>query len=503
MIPTQKLSARADMSEREQAISKGPSPGSMLRSFSKDRRGSVAIIFALMIYPVLMLVGFGVDFSRTLAVRVRMQTIMDAAALAGARAAQTAATSEILAKADEAAKAYFNAQDIGSVVPGSKSLGALQANSAKTEFTWEAQAWIQTPFMNAASMLVNKAASPAAAGISQCSQSWWSCQQVKSTAAALLQSGKGDSSIEVSIMLDITGSMGGNKIADLKLAAKDAVDILVWADQSKATSRVALVPFAEDVRLPTLAAFQKAVGTSNVSTATSGTGLKYASVTTTNKDGETKTKKYYQPKDQYCVVERPGTNKYSDITPNATNGYSLPRRFSKSDDECDVPSAAAIQPLTSNKTTLNTKIDALSVVGATAGQIGTAWAWYTLSPDWNDLWDADENKPKAYGTEKLKKIAILMTDGDYNTQYDQYGVKTSGSGVNGDADQQAPQLCTGMKAKNIEVFAVGFMVSSDAETLLKNCATDISHYYAASNGEALRMAFRDIALKISTLRLSK
>ena len=62
-------------------------------------------------------------------------------------------------------------------------------------------------------------------------------------------------------MLDITGSMQGQKLTDLKSAAGDAIDILIWADQSKYTSKVAITPFAQDVRLPTAAAFQVATGT--------------------------------------------------------------------------------------------------------------------------------------------------------------------------------------------------------------------------------------------------
>jgi hypothetical protein len=54
----------------------------------------------------------------------------------------------------------------------------------------------------------------------------------------------------------------------------------------------------------------------------------------------------------------------------------------------------------------------------------------------------------------------------------------------------------------IEVYTVGFQVSSAAKTFLTNCATDSSHYYDATTEDALKAAFRDIALKISTLRLT-
>jgi hypothetical protein len=59
-----------------------------------------------------------------------------------------------------------------------------------------------------------------------------------------------------------------------------------------------------------------------------------------------------------------------------------------------------------------------------------------------------------------------------------------------------------MKAKNIEIYTIGFQVSNNARAFLKTCATSEAHYYDATSGEALRMAFRDIALKISSLVLS-
>ena len=56
-------------------------------------------------------------------------------------------------------------------------------------------------------------------------------------------------SIEVSLMLDITGSMAGQKLTALKTAAKDLVNIIVWPDQSEHTSKVALVPYSMGVNV--------------------------------------------------------------------------------------------------------------------------------------------------------------------------------------------------------------------------------------------------------------
>ena len=54
----------------------------------------------------------------------------------------------------------------------------------------------------------------------------------------------------------------------------------------------------------------------------------------------------------------------------------------------------------------------------------------------------------------------------------------------------------------IEVYTVGFQVSSAARAFLTSCATDAAHYYDATTEVALQAAFRDIALKIAALRLT-
>ena len=57
---------------------------------------------------------------------------------------------------------------------------------------------------------------------------------------------------------------------------------------------------------------------------------------------------------------------------------------------CTVPSGSEVMPLTSDVDALKAKINGLSASGGTAGHLGTAWAWYTLSPNWASLWPTAE-----------------------------------------------------------------------------------------------------------------
>ncbi len=497
----------------------------ILARFSTDKRGSTAIMFGLLLMPVMLLTGMAVDFSRMVTVKARMQTAIDAAALAGARAAQTPQsgnTTSLTTLAQNAATSYYNAIPMPFVA--SKTLSTVTADTTQTTFSWTATSYVKTPFLSVAAMITPRAADTAAP--SGCTSSGWVCQKVITTATTSIQAGGNNIgySIETSFMLDITGSMAGQKILDLQSAASDAVDILIWADQSKQTSRVAITPFAQDVRLPTASAFQLATGVAPTNVTCNGTTSGNNSSGNAIGKGDNCGNRSYTFKkytSELCVAERPGANKYTEAAPSTTNGFLMGVwLYTGWGASCDVPTGAVATPLTTDKVALHNLIANLQPSGGTSGHLGTAWAWYMLSPNWNSLWPT-ANAAAAYDTAynintkvgdptkvKLKKIAILMTDGDYNQEYTAGGVMDyfGGNPVNDTSSNQAIALCTNMKAQGIEVYTVAFSagggLSSAAQTLLTNCATDTSHFYNAATGAALSAAFRDIALKISTLRIT-
>lgn len=441
-----------------------------LSDFGADSRGGVAIIFGLTIFVLCVMIGLAVDYARF--VNARSQTIeaTDAAVLAGARALQTNGGNQTAAV--KVAETYYQqaTKDRIPVVPQSDSIDFAVADNG-TAMVASGNARIATPFVHLAFL---------GTGTMQ-SLPLLHADGSDYSKAVLAVGGNGQTNLEVALMLDVTGSMAGQKLTDMKSAATDLVNIVVWADQSQYTSRIAVVPFTEDVRLPA-SAFKLATGYTKSTTST-------------------------------CVVERTGTQKYTDAAP-AVGQYSLVHSSSssKTSPTCDLPSSGQAIPLTSDKPTLLNKISGLQTAKSTAGHIGTAWAWYMLSPNWASLWPAS-SAPAAYGTAKLKKIAVLMTDGEYNIQYTSKGVDDGSSSLtycpnaaNGVCSSaQAKQQCTAMKAKGIEIFTVGFQLggSQIAIDTLSSCATDANHFYNSSTGDALKAAFRDIALKISTLYLSQ
>ena len=216
-------------------------------------------------------------------------------------------------------------------------------------------------------------------------------------------------------------------------------------------------------------------------------------------------------RDGKCATERSGSQALTDVLPNGTtNQFGT---FYDSNGAC-TPSSGVVMPLTNNKTALKTAIDAYQASGNTAGPLGTAWAWYMLSPKWASKLPS-VSAPAPYemmsqlnsrGQPTLRKIAILMTDGEYNTEYCTNGVATAYASCSvSSSNTQARNLCAAMKATGITVYTVGFQMPSSGSsvTTLQNCASDPSKYYNAEDGDALRQAFRDIALQISTLHLTR
>lgn len=492
--------------------------GEPCQSFASDDRGSVAILFAFIIFALCLFVGGAVDFARWAQARHQTIAAMDAAVLAGGRMLQL---NESVETAREVALKYYveNTKDRAPVIDDTITFDATDDNTA---FAAMGNAYIETSFLSLAHIKKLPLLDVSKAEFSK---------------ADLDRGGKFDQPVEISMMLDITGSMSGTKIRDLKAAAADLVNIVISDSPLANPVRIALAPFADAVRLPA-SSIGKAVGSpSKIVKKTSGSG------------NNQRTNLYNRSEN--CVVERAGNDRYTDAGPgsgryvmpfraevaaiptsqgtvlidgksNTTEGAkatvqwkssSTPSKNQKTSLEnaannfasCPIPASGELVPLTKNKATLINRIENLPANGMTAGQIGTAWAWYMLSPNWNSLWDSS-SAASAYDGD-AQKIAILMTDGEYNRQYDANGIVASSSSAaaNGDSTTQARSLCTAMKAKGITVYTVGFALgkNSTASKTLDHCATDPTMAYTADTGAQLREAFRDIALKISKLHLTQ
>ncbi len=464
----------------------------LLCRFSDDRSGSVAVMFALMFVALALFVGAAVDLGRWTQARSQTISAMDAAVLAGGRVLQL---DENDVEGARLAAQQFYTENTKDRIPVIEDTIAFDVADDNTSFSASGNAYLQTTFLNFAHIK---------------RLPLFSASEAKFSKAQIKAGGKSNSDVEISMMLDVTGSMkdtyATKKISALKTAATDLVNITISDSSSANFVRIALVPFAEGVRLP-----------SSSNAAARGTPADKVTLTTQEWKRVGFVYKWVDVNTDYypteCVVERAGSDKYTDAAPG--NGNYVMTLFnnsgvkiidSKKYGTCGLSAADELVPLSSDKDLLNARIAGLQLSGSTAGQIGTAWAWYTLSSNWNALWGSDAAAAAPGGG--TRKIAILMTDGEYNLQYNKDGVRTgtggAGEAVNGDSTSQARSLCTAMKAAGVTIYTVGFALDTDvAIETMNQCATDSSKAYTPEDASELQQAFRDIALKINELYLTQ
>lgn len=601
----------------------------MMRRFACDTHGNIAIISAFVI-PLLLLITFGgIDLHRATTVKSNLQDALDAATLAAARSNHTT-------------NAEITTVGLASLRANLAPFSDITLVANQTTFTLNASgAVIANARVNVNVIVANIILPLVGRGTGD-----------SITVAAHSEVVRASQNVEVALILDTTGSMAGTKIADLKLAAKDLVDIVVQPVQTPWYSKVSIVPYSMAVNVDTAATTARGtpLGSTNITNITWSTGTVrtvsgitqantavvsstghgfangdrvvvwgqsrmieanarvftvanrqansfqlsginsnswksfstsgttyvakcarndcYPTVTATNHGipsndtvvltevgGMTQLNTVFETtainNNSYllntvgygtytsggrswcgqngcsyrgftnadgalvyhpistCVTERTGTNAYTDVSPATVRlGFNYPA----SSNTC---LENLVRPLSSNRTTIKTQIDALKASGSTGGHIGVAWGWYTVSPNFNAMWPS--STAAAY-SEKTLKAVVLMTDGEYNSAYCTGVIardSTTGSGgtnthincnaPNGSSFSQTQALCASMKRAGVIVYTVGFQVVDDqrARDIVNQCATSPNHVYMPTSGRDLRESFQAIGRDITNMRISR
>lgn len=189
-------------------------PGPRPRSFSRNERGNVAILFSATFFVLMALVGFGVDFASQLRLRTDLQNAADTAALAAvSRQSSTLTEGEIETKA----RNYFAAQTAGRSI--AKATATIKASGTSV-------------VINAS--LRSKSLMGALYGQNE----WTVGVHSKATADAA----GGVRTLDVAMCIDATSSMT-NTISAVKSAANS-----FYADLNAAIKARGLAPY-DDIRI--------------------------------------------------------------------------------------------------------------------------------------------------------------------------------------------------------------------------------------------------------------
>ncbi len=194
-----------------------------------------------------------------------------------------------------------------------------------------------------------------------------------------------------------------------------------------------------------------------------------------------------------CVGSRNYPLDTQDTAPNSTIPGLLDRGCSRE-----------ITTLTPSKSTISNEIDNMSASGnQTYIPAGLMWGWRMLSSDAPLTNGVSKSKMKS---DNYTKAIILMTDGE-NTVSPNYPDHRTRNGT--DADKLTKEICENIKddgtgKEKIRVYTVTFAVTDPAtKKMIRECATNDSYYFDASDSAALAAAFEQIGKSLVTMFISQ
>jgi Flp pilus assembly protein TadG len=451
----------------------------MTMRFVVCERGSTAMTFALMSTCMAGMVGLSIDLTRYLTVKNGLQIALDAAVLAVASDKQAAADGN--AAFDAFMKANWKSPHGASVPTTVVNDGSGRSIQAT------ADSILQTTFARVIGFETIKvrAESYASFGINK---------------------------VDLALALDVTGSMTGTRIAALKTAAKNMTAAIYDMPGASSKIRVSVVPFANYVNVGTSYRGQnwlavEADRTENQCYMTrtlvskSGCSISRVPVTiegqgTVYVDQETCTDYQYGPEVQQCGVFETRWNGCVGSRPAPLNTQSRLTATNPVPGLMNYTCSAPLTRLSTDRTTQDSAIDALSASGETYLPAGLMWGWRTISPN-GPFGDSTATS----GADKPRRILVVMTDGE-NTR-SQYGQGHDGAD-GAAADTLTAELCREIKREDIEIYAVAYEVTNPSTlNKLKSCASSEATFFDASDEARLTQAFETIARSLSLVRLTR
>ncbi len=148
---------------------------------------------------------------------------------------------------------------------------------------------------------------------------------------------------------------------------------------------------------------------------------------------------------------------------------------------------------TRNASDLTEAFNNIGKGGTGRHDVASAWAWRLLSPKWKNKWD-QVGYPNEYG--EAKKIVVFVSDGRDNAYDNLYLNKNNNNqdyfgdmGSNLSSSYHLSHMdtnCTKMKDEGIEIFFIHAGDRNDkAEPYFRSCASSEDHYMQAVDADAI------------------
>lgn len=339
------------------------------RNFGESEDGNTTIFSVLMLILILTITGASVDIMRFEATRATMQSTLDRAVLAAA-------------DLDQAQDPTFVVNDYltkAGVASSLTNVDVSQGINFRT-VTAEGEVDMDTFFLHMSGF-------------------------DKLTAPGLSVAEEKISNVEISLVLDVSGSMGGSRIENMQDAAKSFVETVISPVQGNAgLTTVSIVPYNAAVSLgTTIAPYWSVSDDHNYSNCPIFSATDFASV----------------PINPNVELDKLA---HFDLWSTSETTTSIPYPW------CPTGDTSAVKIHNTNVQELKTYIDGLTAGGNTAIDLGVKWGAALLDPDTNPVVTAMVNdglivgeaadRPSAYENNEVIKFIVVMTDGENTTEFD-------------------------------------------------------------------------------------
>lgn len=335
-----------------------------LHRFGRDESGAVVIFSIFMFICMLMVGGVGIDLMRFERDRMALQNTLDRAVLAAADLDQTQ-------PAEAVVRDYFDKAGVGAYLQSVTVDEGIGYRSVSAKATSELDTYFLKLFD------IDTMSAPASG-----------------------QAEERIDGIEISLVLDVSGSMGSNqRLTRLRPAAKSFVDT-VLASAQEGNVYISVVPYATQVGVG-----QNLLSKYNVTNEHS-----YSHCVDFG-DSDFNTTEIL-PTDP---LQRSG---HFDPWYNYENPYLT---------VCSTNPDTQILPFSNDQNALHDYIDDLEALGATSIDVGMKWGAALLDPGTQPVLSQMitegsvsgdfEGRPHAYNERTTLKVVVLMTDGENTTQY--------------------------------------------------------------------------------------
>lgn len=460
----------------------------MIRKFGSHRGGNFAMMFSMLLLPILGGVALAVDYTNLTRYRGDLQNASDAAVLYAARQRQVTGKMPTTQDIKDFLAANFQGD-----------LKSASVNIVDGQIVVDAATTPELFFLPALTSSVSDVAVRSAAPIAT------------------------NTIMEVALALDTTYSMTADgKIDGLKAAATDFVNQMMATSGPSNSVKIGVVPFSNYVNVgmwnrnepwldvpadsqETVAAYcetkAEVLGYENCRNETYyADGVPYDAYICDPIYGEQKEICYPEAvrdvKWWGCVGDRASPYTLTDNVPNQ-RFPGMMDSWNMLDWSCPTP----IQPLTNEKPQIQAAIDGLTPRGETYIVDGVTWGTKVLSHQAPYTEGVNPSSTSA----TVKKVLVLMSDGDNTMSSQLPGYHGHWSNDAALANSWTKEACANARKDDVEIYSISFgkEVSANGKDVLAGCASRPENFYDAANSSKLAEAFKDIANKLTKIRLTQ